>query len=195
MTTIRHGFDAKDHDRVTDLYWQAFRDKLVRCMGPDAKGRAFVSRVLNPDFAISAYDGDRLLGVAGFKTWQGALVGGEFEDMRAVYGTLGTLLRGALLGLLERGEDDRFLMDGIFVAPEARGRGVGTALLAEICAEGKRRGYSRVRLDVIDRNTRARALYEREGFEAVKDEPTWPFFWLFGFSNSTIMVKDITNSA
>ena len=48
--------------------------------------------------------------------------------------------------------------------PAARGQGVGTALLKAIIAEGRRRGYAEVRLDVIDTNPRATALYERIGF-------------------------------
>jgi L-amino acid N-acyltransferase YncA len=82
-------------------------------------------------------------------------------------------------------------MDGLFVAPEARGQGVGTALIDAITVEAKRRGYEEVRLDVIDTNPRARALYLQEGF---KEVGTHSIGWLrvfFGFKSATTMVRSV----
>lgn len=71
------------------------------------------------------------------------------------------------MALLERDlAEDTLLMDGICVDSSARGLGIGTALLEAIKAEAKTRNLAQVRLDVIDINPRARALYEREGFVA-----------------------------
>ena len=81
------------------------------------------------------------------------------RDLAGVYGCLGALRRGLLLSPLERKiEPDVFLMDGIFVTPAARGRGVGTALLRAITDTARLTGCRSVRLDVIDTNPRARAL-------------------------------------
>lgn len=190
---IRFGYNPADHDMVAALYWQAFGAKLGRVMGPDAKALAFITAVLRPDHAICAYDGDALLGVAGFKTHEGALVGGGLRDLAQVYGWAGALWRGGLLALLERDvENERFVMDGIFVAPHARGRGVGTALLHAIAAEARSRGYDQLRLDVIDSNPRARALYEREGFVAVGRDDLGLLRHVFGFASATTMVRDLT---
>lgn len=187
---ITMGFAPKDRARVGALYWEAFGAKLGKVMGPEARALALIDRVLDPGFAICAYEGAQLLGVAGFKTYEGALAGGGLADLRAVYGPLGALWRAAALALLEREvESDRFLMDGIFVAPEARGRGVGTALLEAVCAEGARRGYGAVRLDVIDSNPRARALYERKGFAPVETQQLGPLRWIFGFASATAMER------
>jgi ribosomal protein S18 acetylase RimI-like enzyme len=137
-------------------------------------------------------DDGALLGVVGFKTNKSALVDGSFADLRNVYGIFGATWRAAFLNLLERDtEDARFLMDGIFVAPYARGRGVGTALLNAIIIEAKARGYAQVRLEVIDSNLRARALYEREGFKAIKTQSLGPFRYIFGFRASTTMVRAV----
>lgn len=194
---ITRGFPATDRPAIAALYWEAFGQKLGRTLGPRAKGLDFIAAVLSPDHAICARDLDgTLLGVAGFKTHKGALVDATFTDMARVYGWIGAGWRGALLSLLERDtEDRRFLMDGIFVAPHARGRGVGSRLLEAIALEAARRGYAEVRLDVIDANTRARALYERRGFHAVG---TQGMGWLgpvlgpvFGFRSATTMVKRV----
>lgn len=190
MIRIEHGFEDCDRAQIAALYWEAFGAKLGRAMGPRAKALAFFERALNPDHAICARGDDgALLGVAGFKTMDGALVGGTVGDMARVYGWIGAAWRVALLAALERDtENVRFLMDGIFVAPEARGHGVGTELLAAVAAEARRRGYAEVRLDVVDGNDRARALYEREGFRAVATQSTGLLHHIFGFRSATTMV-------
>lgn len=189
--TIQTGLPAPLRSEAAQMYWGAFRSKLGRLMGPDARGIAFVERVLDPTHCIAALCDGRLLGVAGFKTAQGAFVDGGLGDMWAIYG-IGTLWRAAGLALLERDIDnERFLMDGIIVAPQARGQGIGTRLLDAIAHEARRRGHTAVRLDVIDTNPRARALYERQGFHAVATEDTGPARWLFGFRSSTTMIRPV----
>jgi ribosomal protein S18 acetylase RimI-like enzyme len=79
-------------------------------------------------------------------------------------------------------------MDGLFVAPEARSRGVGTRLLDAIAEEARLRGYREVRLDVVDENTRARALYERVGYRAVASHSTGVLRYVFRFRAATVMV-------
>ena len=85
------------------------------------------------------------------------------------------LLCTAVLRLLQSEVDNaRFLIDGICVASNARGRGIGTALIAALCDEGRARGYTAIRLDVIDSNLRAKALYQRLGFEVLHSETIGP---------------------
>ncbi len=193
---LRHPIPQDAIPQAAALYWQAFAAKLHITMGPAAKGTAFVTRVFDPSHGISAHAADgRLLGVVGFKTAKGALVGGQFADMRAVYGFWGALWRAVPLWMLERDtENKRFLMDGIFVDENARGQGVGTELLRAICAEGDRRGYAELRLDVINTNPRARALYERLGFVAGETQRLGPLRHVFGFEASTTMIKPLAKS-
>ena len=187
---ITKGFPDSDRTQIAALYWEAFGMKLGPTMGPAPKALKFLEAVLYPPHAICARDADgTLLGVAGFKTHQGALVGGSFRDMARVYGWIGASWRVALLSALERDtENARFLMDGIFVEPAARGRGVGTLLLQAIADEAALRGYTEVRLDVIDSNDRARTLYERRGFKAVRTHSTGLLRHVFGFRSVTTMV-------
>ncbi|SEG33760.1 ribosomal-protein-alanine N-acetyltransferase [Thermomonospora echinospora] len=55
----------------------------------------------------------------------------------------------------------------IAVRADRQGRGVGAALLTELLAEAARRGCAEVFLEVRADNDRARALYERFGFERI----------------------------
>jgi ribosomal protein S18 acetylase RimI-like enzyme len=189
---ITVGIPAAHKAEVAALYWEAFGKKLGFVMGPRDRALSFITAVLRADHGICAQDdAGRLLGVVGFKTAKGALVGGGFEDLRKVYGWVGASIRTAALAALEQDtENQRFLMDGLFVAPAARNKGVGTALLDAICAEAATRGYAQVRLDVIDTNPRAKALYRKQGFKEVKTTGIGPLRYVFGFNSSTTMVRD-----
>ncbi|MFE1755406.1 GNAT family N-acetyltransferase [Streptomyces anandii] len=61
---------------------------------------------------------------------------------------------------------------GLAVDGEARGRGVGRALLRAAVEEARRQGARRISLRVLGHNTPARRLYESEGFvvEGVQPE-------------------------
>lgn len=192
MITSR-GIPHVDRREAAALYWDAFGDKLGHVMHPAEQALTFIENVLDGDHALCAHDHQgNLLGVAGFKTVDGALVDGTFRDLVRVYGWFGASWRAALLSLLERDtENERFLMDGIFVAPDARGKGVGSALLKAIITEARRQGYREVRLDVINTNPRARALYERIGFQPVGTQKMGLLRHIFGFSFATTMVYAI----
>jgi len=163
---VTAGFSEAERPEIARLYWQAFGGKLGRVLGPGPRARAYLARAIRPGHALVARDaGGRILGVAGFRTVEGSFLGTERAAMAEVYGRGGAVLRAGLMALLASDTDNRrFLVDGIFVAPAARGRGVGTALIAALVAEAGRRGHAELRLDVAAGNIRARALYERVGF-------------------------------
>ncbi len=187
--TIHHGLPSHLRADAARLYWMAFGEKLGRVLGPDARAQRMLLRIIRADHAIVALRDGRLLGLVGFKTPKGAFAGGGFADLWAIYG-IGAIWRGAALWLLSREVDnDRFLLDGLCVDPVARGQGVGTALLDAISVEAQARGYGAVRLDVVDTNPRARALYEREGFRELHTTDMGPLRHLFGFSRSTAMER------
>jgi hypothetical protein len=97
------GIPPQDRAAVTALYWEAFGAKLGCVMKPEIKALAFIKNMLDGSHAICAHDdGGQLLGVAGFKTHKGALVGGTFRDLTQVYGIAGATWRAGLLSLLER---------------------------------------------------------------------------------------------
>lgn len=55
-------------------------------------------------------------------------------------------------------------IQGLAVAEEVRGLGVGRALIRAVTEEARRRGARRLTLRVLGHNTPARKLYESEGF-------------------------------
>ena len=190
---IEAGLRPEHRKAAAAGYWEAFSRKLKWPLGPETKALDFLHANLNPSHAISAVsDKGEFLGVAGFKTPGGAFVGGDFAALAKVYGASGALWRGVLISLLERPcEASTLLMDGIFVRPEARGMGAGSRLLAAIESHAAAHGLRRVRLDVIDTNPRARALYERHGFTSKVETSIGILKHIFGFSTTMTMIKDV----
>jgi ribosomal protein S18 acetylase RimI-like enzyme len=191
--TVFRGLHAELRPQAARLYWEAFGGKLGRVLGPDERALRFFQRVIRGDLCFSAVgDGGELIGIAGYKTQAGSFAGGTWDDLTDIYGRWGGRWRGGLLWALGREVDnDRFLIDGICVARAERGKGVGSQLLAALYQEAADRGYGSVRLDVIQDNFRARALYERQGFRPMRTENLGLLRFLFGFASSTTMVRPL----
>jgi ribosomal protein S18 acetylase RimI-like enzyme len=190
---ITHGLPKHLRTQAATIYWQAFGSKLGRVLGPDERAVAFLQRALRSEFCMIAQsETGELLGIVGFQTVNGAFAGGTPDDLRAIYGRAGAVWRMAILRLLtNETEHHRFLIDGICVAREAQGQGVGTAMLDAICAEARARGYGSVRLDVVNTNPRARALYERLGFAPIDTFSLGILRHIFRFDAATTMVKSL----
>ncbi|MFG2901770.1 GNAT family N-acetyltransferase [Streptomyces zaomyceticus] len=190
---ISRGVPQGSEARVAALYWEAFGRKLGAALNPPDKARAFLAAHLHHDRGVTALVDGEVAGVAGYRLGGRGLTGGGASDVLAAYGALRGLHRLALLTLLERRPAARELvMDGIAVAPEHRGTGIGGRLLREIAAVAAEARCRRVRLDVIDVNPRARALYERHGFVAVRTENTPYLRGLMGFGAVTTMHRPVT---
>lgn len=60
--------------------------------------------------------------------------------------------------------EDEYYIDTICVAPDARGRGIGTMLLRFAAQQANKLGHTKLSLNVETEKIKARRLYEREGF-------------------------------
>ncbi|MES2334651.1 MAG: GNAT family N-acetyltransferase [Pseudomonadota bacterium] len=191
--TVFRGLHSELRPQAARLYWEAFGGKLGRVLGPDDRALRFFQRVIRGDLCFAAVDdGGNLIGIAGYKTPAGSFAGGSWDDLTEVYGRLGGRWRGSLLWMLgSEVDNDRFLIDGICVAKAHRGKGVGSLLMGALYREAAELGYASIRLDVIRDNFRARALYERQGFRAVRTEELGVLRFLFGFASSTVMVRPL----
>ncbi|MEU3427704.1 GNAT family N-acetyltransferase [Streptomyces gardneri] len=192
-TEVRRGVPEGGEARVAALYWEAFGRKLGAALNPPDKARAFIAAHLHHDRGVTALVDGEVAGVAGYQLKGRGLTGGGAGDVLSAYGFLRGLHRVALLALLERSAaPGELVMDGIAVASGHRGAGLGTMLLREVAAVAAEAGCHRIRLDVIDVNPRARALYERHGFSAVRTEPTPYLRELMGFGAVTTMHRPVT---
>lgn len=64
-------------------------------------------------------------------------------------------------------------LEDLFVDPSARGLGAGRALLEELAAECRRRGYARLDWGVLDWNTPAQAFYRSLGAKPMDEWTPW----------------------
>lgn len=190
---VRLGLPEPQRSAAARLYWGAFGDKLGWVLGPESRALHYVAETIRADHAIVALDPDgSLLGIAGFKTMHGSFAGGSLIDMQEAYGMIGAAWRSWLLARLSHEVDNqRFLIDGICVQPGSRGQGIGSQLVSALCDEGRRRGYREIRLEVVDTNVRARRLYERLGFTALKTDGIGLLRLVFRFSAATSMVRPL----
>jgi GNAT superfamily N-acetyltransferase len=80
------------------------------------------------------------------------------------------VIDGADVGMVRGSNDDdreaTVWLISMWVAPEARRRGVGGRLIDAVVDWARAGGARRVLLEVADWNTAAAALYERKGFKA-----------------------------
>ncbi|MFI0978612.1 GNAT family N-acetyltransferase [Streptomyces sp. NPDC021093] len=79
-------------------------------------------------------------------------------------------------------------INGFAVVDEARGRGLGRALLRAAADEARRRGVRRLTLRVLGHNAPARALYEAEGY-AVEGVLPGEFFLRGEYVDDVLMGK------
>lgn len=190
-TRIVQGFPPDRRDEVARLFWDAFSEKLGRVLAPRERALAFLRAALRPEFALSAIDpGGRVCGVAGLKSPAGGLVAADFADLARAYGPAGALWRAPLLELTERpASPGQLVLDGLFVAADLRGQGIGTRLIEAALAEAAARGCAEVRLEVTEGNARARALYARLGFVALGDRPMGVLRPILGVRRATVMAR------
>jgi phosphinothricin acetyltransferase len=83
-------------------------------------------------------------------------------------GTAGTIVGWAALSpMASRPVYRGVAWESVYVAPEAQGRGVGTALLAAIVAASEAAGIWTLQAGVLVENAASLALHERAGFRRI----------------------------
>ncbi|MEL7463888.1 MAG: GNAT family N-acetyltransferase [Pseudomonadota bacterium] len=188
---IQVGLPERFRADAARLYLDAFAAKLGPILGRGERAEGFLASVMRPANAMAALnaEGD-LLGLAGFHDETGGFIGGGFADMRAAYGLPGALWRAPLIDLFERApEPGEMLMDGVVVALAHRGAGIGEALLDALSHHAARAGAQALRLEVVDANPRAEALYLRLGFECRARRATPLMRPFFGFGAVATMIR------
>ena len=195
---IELGLAAGLRDQAVAVYEEAFGDKMRMAVRDQQKRMAFVQRALVADNIVVARRGDELLGAAGLSSKGAPFAGGTLgsswdpRPYRDLLGWPGALwaVWGSRLADREPAADEVYV-DGIAVASRARGLGIGTQLLGAICDVARDHGKRYGRLDVIDTNPRAQALYERVGYRVTKVQSfRWKQRWV-GFGAMISMEQPV----
>ncbi|MFD4829031.1 GNAT family N-acetyltransferase [Streptomyces uncialis] len=190
--TVRRGVPAGAERRAAELYWGAFGRKLGPALNPASKAVPFLAGHLSSPRTVCALVDGQLVGLAGYQHGGQAPAGGSARAVLRAYGHLRGLRRLLILALFERRPaPGQLVMDGIAVDQDMRGRGIGSLLIEEVAAVAAERECREIRLDVIDTNPRARALYERRGFTALRTARTPYLRRLLGFGAVTTMRRPV----
>lgn len=172
---IERGLAPELRDQAVEVFEEAFGSKMRMAVRDATKRKDFMRRTYVAANCLVARRGDTLLGMAGLSTrgepYGGGLMGSswDFRPYRDLLGWFGAMW--AVWGNRmadHRPKRDEVYVDGIAVSPDARGLGIGTRLLDETTAIARELGKPFVRLDVIDTNPRAQALYERLGYKVTR---------------------------
>jgi ribosomal protein S18 acetylase RimI-like enzyme len=134
----------------------------IRCLPPDEwpAYRAFRLRALETDPDAFGETVTHALGMDE-AAWRGRL---DRSDRAVIVAEDQTGLLGMAAGGPAEGYPGVAGLYGMWVAPEARGRGVGAALVEAVRSWAREMGYEAVGLGVTTTNASAIRLYERAGF-------------------------------
>ena len=212
---LRRGLCEAQRLEAARLYLAAFERKLAPVFGAAARAIPVIAVALELERCLAAVQGGRLVGIVGLNFASTAFPmfveslptnmasntsGNEQRFLNLTganlvhhYGFWRGWLNALLLVTLERRVTaGQLLLDGVAVAPEWRGAGIGTRLLREAEVVALEQGLKSVRLDVVDTNPSAERLYRRLGYtETGRTRLPWPLTLLWGFSHSTAMVKPL----
>jgi ribosomal protein S18 acetylase RimI-like enzyme len=199
MSEIIYQIGLPEQFRVdaAKLYNEAFGQKFSVAVRSEEKRISLIQKGFIPEYAMVALSYNTLFGIAGFYTSAGSLTGGiSYKDLLSELGFLKGNWAAIIFSLYDRKpKTGELLMDGIAVHADSRGKGVGSQLLEKIAIYAQQNKFNSVRLDVIDINPKAKKLYERKGFKAVKTD-WFPYLrWLLGFSGSTTMQLSVAENA
>lgn len=193
--TLQLGFKEKDRLKAAALYANAFKRKFVHLIGDEDQVSVLLEKGLDPNYCITYYLDNELVGLAGFHVGKQALVKISLSHFISEFGLFKGIFKGLLSGIIFHRKpvaESELLMDGIAVDHGFRGQGIGSQLFDALFEWTKSNGYAAIHLDVIDENPKAKALYERLDFEATSYEKVPGFITrLIGVSGVTHMRKAI----
>lgn len=182
----------QDRARAAALYWEAFGRKLRPAFATEDVGAAVVRASLRPDRMLVARANGSVIGVCGYSADGVSAVDLSWASLRSHLSRLGAIRAVAVLALLARSSSrDVLVLDGICVAGNQRGKGIGTALLDAAGVRARELRRRAIRLSVVDTNPRAEALYRRLGFAAVDEGSLGVLSVVYGFNRYITMERTV----
>jgi ribosomal protein S18 acetylase RimI-like enzyme len=179
---------------ATQLFFNALKEKLEPILSSDGRAQEVIASNLPTDKCLVAFCDDKLVGTMGIQTKNGEFVNPSLKTMIRIFGILGCIF--CMIGLVilkHTTTADKLYVDGVTVAHEMKGKGIGSHMFGLLERTASQKGFRTISLEVIETNTRAKALYEHLGFVVMKTRTLWPsnLFLIFPFRSATFMIKMI----
>ena len=186
---VQMGFSDRDLVRAAIIYDEAFGQKLLAALPSKQERLTLLENSFVPQYAFAAKVDSQLAGIAGLQTTNGAILDGV--TYRALLSQLGFMKGHWAAFILSFYEHKlppgELYLDSIAVHPDFRGYGIGGNLLDAVESYARANDYERVVLNVIDTNLGAQKLYERKGYQVIKQEKFPYLRWLLNFGGVTTM--------
>lgn len=163
---LQWGVPNKHRVSAAKLIYDTFERKFRYTFGPRHKGVLLIAHSLRSEYGLIVLREDELVGICGAKDSKGELIQVQWNSWLRTYHfrVLKTMMIGSLLWF-RRAQPTVLWIDTLSVAKSARSQGIGTQIIQEFIRIGKERGYTAVKLEVINSNIRAKMLYSRLGFD------------------------------
>jgi GNAT superfamily N-acetyltransferase len=190
---ISIGLPPASTEKIAGMYFDIFARKLGVVLGRRT-AVAMIANHINADRIIVAIDGEEIVGIAGLKYNGNGFFAPDRRGFLKHYGPLvGRIRTGLWASVQTNPRAHQLLLDGLGVQAELRSRGIGTALLEAVNRRARELDKTEVILEVVNTNPRAKALYERFGYQTVLTTHRWSFR-LAGFSSAHLMLRRLTDS-
>jgi ribosomal protein S18 acetylase RimI-like enzyme len=190
---IYPGIAEKYLTQAAEVYYDAFQTKLAPLKGSKKQVVALLEQIFDPQQAMFAVQQGQCVGLAGLH-YEGRLFTkvkffAFVNELGWFYGVMGYLAFHVFEPRIGKNE---LRIECLAVAPEKRGQGIGTLLLAAVDELARTKGFDAVRLEVVDTNPLAQRLYERQGFRVTQTQH-FPYLRRFvGYSSANVMVKKLS---
>lgn len=193
VTIVRCIPEAK-RETAVDLYEEAFGEQFSAAVPDPESRRKLLLSSLNLKSGFAAIVDEQLVGIAGYRTESASFTDGmTFDILFDSVGETEGVWAASVFSLYERTlEVGELMIDGIAVSSRTRGQGIGTKLLNALVSFAEESGYSSIRLDVVDSNTDAQRLYERNQFVVTSTQSFSDLKWLVGFDAMNTLTRQIT---
>lgn len=187
--TYQVGLPERFRSDADSLFGEVFGCDFPSKVPCDKNLPPILDRCFMHKYTIVALSEGQLIGIVRFKVPNGLLTERTtYTELLSILGFIKGNLVALLYCLYERNQILQTIMiGGIAVRPNIQGEGVGSRLLAEVTNYAKKNGYKYVRLDVMDFNSKAKNLYERNGFKTVKSRYIEYFRGKLGLAGATTM--------
>ena len=155
----------------------------------------YLGKNLNYENVICIINEDEIIGVLGFKVINKSFINYKRSNFIEVFGHFGgnyRYLSNMFIGFFESvPKKDEIVIEMVAVNSKFRSMGIGTLLINQILDIGKKEKKSKILLEVVNTNPRAKFLYEKLGFQVKKKTYFGFLTYNSGFSSVEYMFKEI----
>ena len=196
---ITRNLNETQKDDILNIVYEAFEKKInLLELAPKSKEQALrmMKNSVNFEYGFYAIENDKVVGGAGLQYDKHVFYRYSFKMLLKEFGLFGALTRFIFNSLSNKKiKPKEIYIKAVAVAPQHRGKKIGSLILNSVFDFAKQNGYEVLSLDVVNTNESAHRLYKRLGFVDVKEHRYGFITCRAGFTGSCFMEKHISQRA